>query len=352
MQTSSSEPTPAVYALGFSLRKQRLLRAFLDGQALHFVTQLHDVPEGSELLVWGSMDVPRSGRYARLRRVEDGFVRSVGLGAAFARPSSWVFDERGIHYDASRPSDLETILQTSEFQPALLARAAALRERIVGARVTKYNLAGRSWHRPAGQKRVCLVLGQVESDAALRFGAPGIRSNVELVRHVRASNPGAYLLYKPHPDVIGGLRDPGHAEYEAGQSCDEVVTDTDITELFDRIDEFHVMTSLAGFEALLRGKKVVTYGQPFYAGWGMTVDTFSIPRRTRRLTLDQLVAGALLLYPRYLSARTARLTTPEAALDEIIRSRQASGKVASIRNMLGALAGRVLRALPSPSASR
>ena len=32
------------------------------------------------------------------------------------------------------------------------------------------------------------------------------------------------------------------------------------------------MTSLAGFEALLRGKPVTTHGQPFYAGWGLTED--------------------------------------------------------------------------------
>ncbi len=352
MQANLSAATHATFAVGFSLRKQRLLRAFLDAQAVNFVAQLRDVPQGAELIVWGSMSVPQASRYARLRRVEDGFVRSVGLGAAFVRPSSWVFDEHGIHYDASQPSDLETLLQTREFEPALLARAAALRQRIVGSRITKYNLVGRSWHRPAGRNHVCLVVGQVESDAAMRFGAPGIRCNAELVRHVRETNPQAYLLYKPHPDVVAGLRDPGHAEYQAGQCCDEVVTDTDITELFDCVDEFHVMSSLAGFEALLRGKKVVTHGQPFYAGWGLTTDEIAIPRRTRRLTLDQLVAGALLLYPRYLSAQTSRLTTPEAALDEIILSRHASGTLASIRTLLGAFAGRVLRALPSPVAGR
>ena len=49
------------------------------------------------------------------------------------------------------------------------------------------------------------------------------------------------------------------------------------------VDEVHVNSSLAGFEALLRGTKVSTYGVPFYAGWGLTEDHGPIPaRRTAR----------------------------------------------------------------------
>ena len=61
------------------------------------------------------------------------------------------------------------------------------------------------------------------------------------------------------------------------------------------------MTSLVGFEALLRGIPVVTYGQPFYASWGLTQDHAPLARRTRKLTLDELVVGSLLRYPRYVS---------------------------------------------------
>jgi capsular polysaccharide export protein len=67
------------------------------------------------------------------------------------------------------------------------------------------------------------------------------------------------------------------------------------------VDEVHVNTSLAGFEALLRNKPVTTYGVPFYAGWGLTTDLGPVPkRRSAGRTLDELVAAALLLYPRYL----------------------------------------------------
>ena len=85
-----------------------------------------------------------------------------------------------------------------------------------------------------------------------------------------------------------------------------------ITDLLDDCDELHTLTSLSGFEALLRGVEVHTYGQPFYAGWGLTHDRMTIPRRTRAVTLDELTAASLLLYPRYVDRRTGR---PVEALD-------------------------------------
>ena len=92
------------------------------------------------------------------------------------------------------------------------------------------------------------------------------------------------------------------------------------------------MTSLSGFDALLRGKRVVVYGRPFYAGWGLTEDRLSIPRRQRQLTLDALVAGALLRYPIYWDPILKGYTTCEAVLRNIVETRdrlrqQNGGKV-------------------------
>ena len=99
--------------------------------------------------------------------------------------------------------------------------------------------------------------------------------------------------------------------------CDEIVTDDAMGSLLEAVDEVHVLTSLAGFEALLRGRRVVTHGCPFYAGWGLTEDRVAQPRRTRRLTLDELTAAVLILYPVYVSGTTGQYTTPERALDEL-----------------------------------
>jgi capsular polysaccharide export protein len=324
-----------ISAVGFSGWKHGYVRQFFNGSHVKFSWFPRRVLNHDGVATWGcKRDAALSRRPANkpVIRVEDGFLRSVGLGADLIRPVSWVQDDVGIYYDATRPSRLERILAETEFADALLARAGALRAAICEAGITKYNLPGQQeWTRPAHADRVLLVVGQVETDASIRFGASSIRRNIDLLRCVRLSQPDAYVLYKPHPDVMAGLRESGEGEKEALQWCDEIIDRTSIDRLFMRVDEVHVLTSLAGFEALIREIPVVTYGQPFYAGWGLTQDqTLSDEvraRRGRRLSIDELVAGALVLYPTYLSRTTKRFTTPERVLAELVAWRQAPIRV-------------------------
>ena len=315
---------PEVHALGFSYWKRTMVRRFLAPSKVRFVRRAGHVPPGSTVAVWASGPqrdalIPASG--VQRLFLEDGFLRSVGLGADLVRPVSWVVDTRGIYYDATRPSDLEHLLQHAHFAPELLARAGALRTSLVAGGLTKYNVGAGAWQRPAavaarGQD-VVLVPGQVETDASLRLGAPATRTNLDLLKAVRAARPAAWLVYKPHPDVVAGLRNAGLGEGDASKWCDEVVEDVSMGALLNAVDEVHVLTSLAGFEALLRGKRVVCHGVPFYAGWGLTLDLCSSPRRTRRLCLDELVAAALLVYPSYVSRETRRACSAEQALAEL-----------------------------------
>lgn len=338
LQRRMRERFPAnVYALGFSIYKKSIVRSFFQGSTVRFVRKAAAVPQGATLAVWGRGEFASAhAAGAKIIRMEDGFIRSVGLGADLVRPLSWVMDWDGIYYDATRPSGLEHLLQTASFDAALLDRAQVLRERMVVQGLTKYNVGAASWQRPTScplsqetekVRRVILVPGQVESDASLVYGAPGIRRNLDLLRTVRAANPETHLIYKPHPDVVAGLRRKGRYEEDAARWCDEVVADVPMGELLPQVEEVHTLTSLTGFEALLRGKRVVCYGQPFYSGWGLTEDVLPVARRTRRLSLDELVAGVLILYPTYVSRVTGNLTTPERALDELLlwRSQCASG---------------------------
>lgn len=307
-----------VYAPNFSRWKKPIVTDFFQGSEVRFINSASDYPGHGTLTLWGRSEESTAPQ-ERTVYLEDGFLRSVGLGADLVRPLSWVMDRRGIYYDSRHPSDLENILQTAQFDDTLRSRASLLRERIVQENLTKYNIGNGSWTRPATAQRVILVPGQVESDASIRFGSPVLHRNMELLRAVRDANPDAYVMYKPHPDVVAGLRDAGDNEQNALQWCDEVVVDFPIGELFALVDEVHVLTSLAGFEALLRGRKVVTYGQPFYSGWGLTTDHYPVERRNRALTLDELVVGVLILYPTYISRRTGRYTTPENAMEELLQ---------------------------------
>ncbi len=252
-----------------------------------------------------------------LIRVEDGFVRSVGLGSDFMPPASLVLDGRGMHFDPSVRSDLERLLLETEFDAALIERARALIARLLAGGVTKYNLGKRmpSLDWPDGRRRI-LVPGQVEDDLSVRLGGEGVRGNLDLLARVRMANPDAFILYKPHPDVEAGHRKGKIPDEAARRFANIVIRTVSTAALLAEIDELHTLTSLAGFEALLRRRRVAVYGRPFYAGWGLTADLAGIDRG-RRLVLEELVAGALILYPRYLDPVTRLPCGPEIIIERL-----------------------------------
>lgn len=260
--------------------------------------------EGGRLVVWAGREPDDLAARAAaaglpLFRMEDGFLRSRGLGSDFTPALSAVLDATGIHYDPSRPSDLEILIQ-SGVSAADRARGAALRARITAAGLSKYNLGGelpRDW--PKDRERI-LVLGQVEDDRSVLLGCQDVRTNAALLTEVRRLNPDAFLIWRDHPDVRAGNRigalPPGVAAL-----ADARADDMDVVACIDAADAVAVMTSTAGFEALMRDRRVLTFGRPFYAGWGLTQDALPIPRRTARPTVDDLVAAALILHPLYVA---------------------------------------------------
>ena len=258
-------------------------------------------------------------------RIEDGFLRSVGLGASLQPGASIVADDLGIYYDPRVESRLAHILREAAFPPDVTARAAALRESIVARRLSKYNVglagAGEDWPT---DRRIVLVPGQVEDDASVLTGSPQVRGNLALLRAARTRNPDAFLLYKPHPDVEAGFRPGTIPEADVRALADRVVGGLSIVDLLDRCDHVETMTSLAGFEALIRGLSVAVHGRPFYAGWGLTEDLAPEADRGRRLSLDELVAGALILYPLYLDPVAMKPCTPEQLLDRLSEARAAA----------------------------
>lgn len=262
---------------------------------------------GGRIVTWSSREpedfAARAGQQgASLVRMEDGFVRSVGLGANLEAPWSLVLDRSGVYYDPSQPSDLEIILQTTEFPPELVERAARLRQQITAARLSKYNVGsqevGSLSDAAAGRRRV-LVPAQVANDASVVRGGGAVRDNLGLLRAVREARPDAFIIFKPHPDVESGIRPGAVPDAEVLRHADVIASRMSMAHLLDQVDELHTLTSLSGFEALLRELPVTTYGLPFYAGWGITEDRDRCPRRSRKLSLDELVAGTLIAYPRY-----------------------------------------------------
>ena len=276
--------------------------------------------KGGEIVAWPSdVDVSLQKECdntgVTLARMEDGFIRSVGLGSDFNWPYSLVVDRKGIYYDPSRPSELEDILNAMPEHPdrtALLQRAAALRALILDKGLTKYNTGFRAALPPKLPKGKIIVLvpGQVEDDASVRCGGFGM-SNLDVLRAAREARPDAFIIYKPHPDVESGNRQGVIPDAEVLRHADIILRDFPMGRLLPLVHEVHTLTSQTGFEALLRGVRVFTYGGPFYAGWGLTEDRQDFPRRKARLTLDELVAGALLLYPSYYDWQTGNFCRAE-----------------------------------------
>nr|WP_255406247.1 beta-3-deoxy-D-manno-oct-2-ulosonic acid transferase [Novosphingobium sp. CF614] len=284
--------------------------------------------KGGAVAVWPSRVSAATLRAAKARgvplvRVEDGFVRSVGLGSNLVPPSSIVVDRLGIHYDPSRPSDLERLLADAPFPPELLARARTLRAAILRAGISKYGAGSDPAPATRGHgRRLVLVPAQVEDDMSVRLGGGGLASNLELLRRVRALEPDAEIWFRPHPDVDAGHRKGAVRDADALRLADRIVRGGGMAGLLDQVDAVHVLTSLTGFEALLRGRAVTCHGTPFYAGWGLTRDLGAVPdRRTRVLTLDELVAGVLILYPRYLDPVTRLPCPPEVLVRRMAEDR-------------------------------
>ncbi|MEZ5912381.1 MAG: capsular polysaccharide biosynthesis protein [Paracoccaceae bacterium] len=268
---------------------------------------------GADLLLWGSETAPEN-KDLTIRRTEDGFLRSRGLGAALVAPLSLVIDDLGNHYDPSRESRLERLI-AAPARPDQLARAEALVRRLVRDGLSKYNAGGALPDLPRGHR--ILVVGQVEDDASVRLGGFGT-DNLALLERARAENPGAVILYKPHPDVVAGFR-PGAIDSERAATLAEMVLpDADPAALIAAVDEVWTVTSLMGFEALLRGKPVTCLGTPFYAGWGLTRDLGPVcPRRRARPELAALAHAALIAYPRYLDPVSGRLCPPEVVVERL-----------------------------------
>jgi capsular polysaccharide export protein len=355
-------PVDRIIAVGLRRWKAHNLRPLLASQCSRLVfadsvaaARVLAPSSADAIAVWGAVPPPGTAALARatgaaLLRIEDGFIRSVGLGSDLIPPQSLVIDHSGIYFDASAPSDLETMLQTRDFTAAELADAGRVRGFIVANGLTKYNIEPRTppcWQ--AHGRRIVLVPGQVETDASIALGAAAVRTNQALLQAVRAARPDAWIVYKPHPDVMSGNRSGRIARRAATEIADWIETGASIVSCIEACDEVHTITSLSGFDALLRSKPVVTYGAPFYAGWGLTDDRAAAspawPRRTRRLTLDALVAGALLHYPIYWNSETGLVDNCELALSRIARARDVLQRAGQLERLRSGWARRQIRKL-------
>ncbi|EAI5560821.1 capsular polysaccharide biosynthesis protein [Campylobacter lari] len=317
-----------LYFLGFTLWKRWFMKPFFKAKNnkiifLNSLDELYKAKLNSEdkIFIWGkkydkALLVKDFSNEIFL--VEDGFLRSVFLGSDLTRPFSLIVDSKGLYVDPSKPSDLEDILQNYVFDENLKQRAKKLISTITQNKFSKYNGLKHEKLNFNTNKKIILIPAQVEDDASMILGGAGFNT-LKLLQSVRKANENAFIVFKPHPDVLSGNRKGLKDKSIILKYCDEIIEDVSIDSAINACDEVHTITSTSGFDALLRGKKVVVYGKPFYAGWGLTSDLYEIPRRTRVLSLEELVAGILILYPRYIHPKSKILCEVELALDIMLK---------------------------------
>lgn len=274
--------------------------------------------------------------------IEDGFYRSHGLGVLGGASLSYVVDDLGIYYDATRPSRLECLLNGNGpplpdlppftrlkgrqqdtgsdplEDPELLARAAACIRFIVEHRLSKFNDGVTVDLGPKTRPRI-LVVDQTAGDLSIHYGLADALTFERMLETTRADHPDAEILVKIHPDVVAGKKRSHLAGIAKAMGLRLLAVKANPIHLLEQVEHVCVVTSQMGFEALLVGRGVTCFGAPFYAGWGLTDDRLSLPARRKRRSVEQLFSAACLLYSHYLDPATGRQDEIEAVLHHLAR---------------------------------
>ena len=305
-------------------------------RAIAAIPHLDRLLEGHGRIVvgWGRK---RSGRVAerlaartgrRLLLLEDGFLR---CDLRRAPPQSLLLDGIGVHYDATRPSRMEQVIAAPP-GAAEAARALAIARLWAASGVSKYN------HAPdfGGElpAHYVLVADQTAGDPAIRLGLADRARFETMLEAALGDYPGHTVLLKTHPDVFSHGKHRNFTPRLLSHPRIRVIDrECHPARLLDQADAVYVVTSLIGFEALLRGKPVRCFGMPFYAGWGVTTDYLPRPDRRGTAGLAQIVHAALVDRARYIDPASGTPTSVETSIARIGAWRRSGGHLAATANV-------------------
>lgn len=179
----------------------------------------------------------------------------------------------GAHFDPAQPSDLEELLAHHPLDDtALLDRARGGMAQMAEAHLTKY--AGFDPDMPAPEPGYVLVIDQTRGDASVTASGADRARFLEMLVFAQEEHPGARVIIKSHPETAQGYR-AGH--YGPEDTNDRITLLTDPISpwaLFEGAVGVYTVSSQMGFGAIFAGHRPRVFGQPFYAGWGLTEDEF------------------------------------------------------------------------------
>jgi len=282
------------------------------------------------VLVWGRKSNTQAAlRFAAKHDVpvhylEDGWIRSSSENSHSRGSYSILKDKTGVYYDSSTPNDLENLLNLDNTQfhaiatPERMAYAQRCREQLVRGNITKYNFTSQQMPTaPPDAKKQVLVVDQTLDDASVRYGGMDAASFENMLYTAIRENPNTRITVRAHPDVVSGHRQ-GYLKALAEKLGIEISADA-INPLLvlKHVDKVYVGTSQLGYEALLCDKQVVVFGQPFYAGWGLSDDRSPVTRRIQNRSIDELFFASHIALARYCNPVTGQPWQLHECLDHV-----------------------------------
>ena len=257
---------------------------------------------------------------------EMGFLYSVSAekNSNYNKGISFVIDDLTPYYDATRQSRLEHMLNSDlELTDEQLDRSKSLIKKIVDTKLTKYN------HQPIfepkigrdGVKKV-LVVDQAYGDYSIVKGGGSDKIFELMLEAAIKDNPEADIIIKTHPDTL--YRDVScyYSKIKEGNNIYKTSEGINPFSLMEIVDKVYVCTTQFGFEALMMGKEVYTFGIPFYSNWGLTEDYQTCARRIRKRTMEEIFYITYIMYSHYVDPRSSKVCEIEEAVDYLLEERE------------------------------
>lgn len=265
---------------------------------------------------------------------EDAFLRCIVGTSQLVDPDQkcfqdscgFIIDDLTAYFDSTRPSRMEILLNSDlEITPEEKSRARRVMKKLVETKISKYNNQPISKLNIGKNKQKVLVVDQSYKDYSILKGSANDLTFERMLHCAIQENPNADILIKTHPDTIGANSTKPKCYYQNIKEAGNVYKLTENINPFsviDMVNKVYVCTSQFGFEALIAGKEVHTFGIPFYSNWGLTIDSQTCDRRTRKRSLEDLFFIAYILMSVYINPKTNQPCQIEDAIDYLLEMRE------------------------------
>lgn len=289
------------------------------------------------VIQWGITDNDNKKSVSNLMRsfgkkpfiIEDGFIRSVGIGLSKEPALSITLCGDTAYYDSYNVSSFEKVLNSDRvFTDEELTKAKNAIRLITENHISKYN---DSPHLPVSigrnSSRKVLVVDQRYGDQSVFCAKANEKDFQRMLIDAIQDNPDADILIKRHPDAVKGEKGSYFSDknVEFTRDIDNVyLIDYDIHphQLLEIADKVYVCSSGLGFEALLYSKEVICYGVPFYSNWGVTTDKINEDRRVKNRSIEEIFYVSYIECSRYYSPDLERVCDIDDCIDYIIKHRE------------------------------